>query len=295
MYQCCGGTLGCLVKDNSGHYYILSNKHVIAENANIGDPIVQPSLIDNACQIGNNTVAHLTAWAPLSTNGTNAIDAAIAEIVEGQVRKDGYIDSVGLISNQVVQPTIGLKVLKVGRTTGLTRGEIVGIGEVTVTYNTSCGSNSTYDALFSQQIVIKSSSNKAFASNGDSGSLILSDTDTPAPVGLLFSGGQDYTYANPINKVLKYFNVSIVGKESNVVCTPLVDHAFDQALSVKEVCLPVFYTYKGFRGCYVTKRGDSYILVVNVKKGTIEAFSDVSRNVLGLEVDMVEGEDVVAL
>jgi hypothetical protein len=294
--QCCGGTLGCLVKDTNGRYYILSNKHVIAENASVGDPIVQPGLLDNACQSGDNVVANLTAWAPIKTDETNTIDAAIAEIVNGQVRTDGYIDSVGLISSQVVQPTIGLRVLKVGRTTGLTRGEVVGIGEVIVTYTKSCGSSETYDALFSQQIVIKSSSADAFSASGDSGSLVLSDTNPPAPVGLLFAGGNDYTHANPIGKVLRYFNVTVVGKDvTTVPRTAMTDHSLDQALSAKDVCLPVFSAYKGFRGCYVTRRGDSYVLVVNVKKGNIEAFSDVSRNVLGLEVDMVESEDVVAL
>ena len=44
---CCGGTLGSLVT-RGGTQYILSNNHVLAKSdtAAMGDPIVQPGLID---------------------------------------------------------------------------------------------------------------------------------------------------------------------------------------------------------------------------------------------------------
>ena len=48
---CCGGTLGALVTDAGGNYYILSNNHVIARfgAASIGEPIHHPALIDTGC------------------------------------------------------------------------------------------------------------------------------------------------------------------------------------------------------------------------------------------------------
>ena len=49
--DCCGGTLGALVRDQTGSQYILSNNHVLAESdqASVGDTIVQPALIDRNC------------------------------------------------------------------------------------------------------------------------------------------------------------------------------------------------------------------------------------------------------
>ena len=42
--DCCSGTLGALIQDNSGKQYLLSNNHVLArsDHATVGDAIVQP-------------------------------------------------------------------------------------------------------------------------------------------------------------------------------------------------------------------------------------------------------------
>jgi len=91
---CCGGTLGSLVTDGSKQY-ILSNFHVFAADvdsggnnlvAQVGDPIIQPGLIDVGCTQENaQNVATLYDWADPLT-GTN-IDAAIAEVTPGMVRR----------------------------------------------------------------------------------------------------------------------------------------------------------------------------------------------------------------
>ena len=83
IVDCCSGTLGSLIQDDSGKQYLLSNNHVLArsDHASVGDAIVQPGLIDNNCTPsgegpGAQPVAALTGWLPLNAKATNA-DVAI--------------------------------------------------------------------------------------------------------------------------------------------------------------------------------------------------------------------------
>ena len=66
VVDCCGGTLGSLVKDSSGNQYILSNNHVLAhsDQAKPGEMVIQPGLIDNdpACT-PRNRAATKRRWA----------------------------------------------------------------------------------------------------------------------------------------------------------------------------------------------------------------------------------------
>jgi len=87
---CCSGTLGSLVS-RAGTLYILSNNHVLnkSDQGAANDPISQPGLADSNCgQSGIRTVANMTQAAPLKTSN---VDAAIAQIVSGQVDTSGTI------------------------------------------------------------------------------------------------------------------------------------------------------------------------------------------------------------
>ena len=95
--DCCGGTLGALLRDENGGQYILSNNHVLAESdqAKIGDTIVQPALIDRNCdQNAGRPVASLRYVVPLATTETN-VDAALAEVNAGTVDPTGAILQFG--------------------------------------------------------------------------------------------------------------------------------------------------------------------------------------------------------
>ena len=75
IVDCCGGTLGSLIQDNSGQQYLLSVNHVLArsDQASVGDIIIQPGLIDDNCapygQLAAKTVpvGVLTGWLALSS------------------------------------------------------------------------------------------------------------------------------------------------------------------------------------------------------------------------------------
>jgi len=210
---CCSGTLGALVRKGST-YYILSNNHILARTnmGEIGEEISQPGLIDYNC-VASQMVAYLSDFEPISfaRRTTNVVDAAIAEIVPGEVRMDGDILDVGQISSSTVPPTIGLAIQKSGRTTGYTLGEIAAIDvTVSVKYSSRCGSRRGRKATFVNQILIN---NAGFSAGGDSGSLVLDRASPPHAVGLLFAGSETATICNPIDDVLDALGISLVGMD----------------------------------------------------------------------------------
>jgi len=220
---CCGGTLGSLVT-RSGVKYILSNFHVFAADvvaggnnlkAGVGDPIIQPGLIDVGCNANNaQNVAVLDSWMdPL--NYTN-VDAAIAQIgvpgMVNMVKEEGSILEIGTISDATVAAFLNQAVKKSGRTTGLTRSKVSGLNAtVNVAYDDECAGGARGTATFTGQIMIANRASK-FLAGGDSGSLLVEDVATnPRAVGLLFAGSSSVAVANPINEVLDKLNVSMVG------------------------------------------------------------------------------------
>jgi hypothetical protein len=201
---CCSGTLGSLVQDTSGVKYILSNNHVLArgDQAVAGEDISQPGLIDNNCQIPP-IVADFTVAPHLGGN----VDAAIAQLRTGQMDATGFIEDIGVPSNVVRNPAVGLGVAKSGRTTGFQTGTVSSINSsVTVRYTTTCGSNKGFNVSYTNQVVINSTT---FSAGGDSGSLIVTNDSCHQPVALLFAGSSSSTIGNPIGEVLSKVGTSL--------------------------------------------------------------------------------------
>jgi hypothetical protein len=218
---CCGGTLGSLVT-GGGKQYILSNSHVFAGDvvsggngrvSTIGDDIIQPGLIDVNCSAaGAQVVADLSTGSTLfPPNSTPNIDAALAEVRAGMVRTDGSILEIGVLSHNTVAASVGQAVKKSGRTTGLTRSTITGLNAtISVGYSDECA-GSSFTKTFTGQIIIRNRSSR-FLNSGDSGSLMVEDVATnPRAVGLLYAGSSTTAVAQPINSVLSFFGVTMVG------------------------------------------------------------------------------------
>ena len=226
---CCSGTLGSLVS-RGGDLYILSNNHVLnkSDQGAPGDPISQPGLADTNCGTKQNTiVANLTQAASL--NSTTNVDAAIAQVVQGQVDQAGSILDLAAPgqaappSATIAAPAVGMAVAKSGDATGLTCSSIDVINlSVHVDYTTQCQGGTTFGVLFTNQISIKGG---AFSNNGDSGSLVVT-SDTARPVGLLYAGSSSGTVANPIRDVFNQLKDSggnipqIVGAADHAVACP---------------------------------------------------------------------------
>src|SRR5262245_51053752 len=178
---CCAGTLGALVKDNQNTLYILSNNHVLglSGQANPGDDISQPGLIENGCRT-QPIVADFTTAPQL---GPSNVDAAIAQLqlgIPNQMDTSGFIEDIGIPCSTVRSPFVGLSVAKSGRTTGSTTGTIASTDtDVSVQYQASCGQGRKFLVRYNNQVLINSST---FSAGGDSGSLIVTNDPSHQPV-----------------------------------------------------------------------------------------------------------------
>jgi len=220
------GTLGMWVMKD-GKPMILSNNHILAaeNNANIGDPILQPGIYDHGNS--DDVIAHLHSFKEIYFDGgVNFVDAALAwatpEFVDDRVLEIGEVVNTR-------KAFLGMKVQKYGRTTGHTIDEIRQT-DVTVKVDYGNGRN----ALFVNQLMAG-----AMCAGGDSGSLVTTYTEVAPPkecwlnnlfnrsadtllskstlnvkmyhtprtvneraVGLLFAGSQDTTVINQIQDVI---------------------------------------------------------------------------------------------
>ncbi len=195
------GTLGLIAKHRkTGRTVAVSCSHVLAQagQAKLGDGITQPGRIDG----GGDQIAALLDFVPLKTSGSNQIDAAVAVLDESIANAPGRVPGVGaftLTNTEALAP--GQKVKKLGRTTGLTEGEITvtELDDLVVDYDIG-------SIVFDDQIEIKGLPNTPFSQPGDSGSLVIDEAMTA--IGMVFSGnpfandGAGVSYANPLPKVI---------------------------------------------------------------------------------------------
>jgi hypothetical protein len=186
--------------------------------AGIGDPIIQPGLVDTSTctSSGARTVANLSAFYNLESGPQPKIDAAIAQVVPGDVDPAGTILYLGasVDANGVPVPgaphagsgvtaSLSMPVAKSGRSTGLTCSTVLAVfvNVNAVQYQKGCGTGTTFSVNYTNQVDIAGGS---FSSGGDSGSLIVS-ADTADPVALLYAGSDLDTVGNPVADVLKFF------------------------------------------------------------------------------------------
>jgi hypothetical protein len=236
-YKISAGTFGAVVKDrNTGERLILSNNHILANSsdgidnrASIGDPVLQPGSYDGGTE--KDRIATLIRFSPLlrtyqesecpvavglarigsrllnlfrpnyrmvlvkQNRSDNLIDAALArpdspDLIEDEILEIGRVEGA---SNS----SVGDKVLKSGRSSGLTSGTVTAIG-VTLQVELS----GKEKGWFSDQVVTDMVSRP-----GDSGSLVVNQKKQA--VGLLFAGSEKYTVFNRIQNVLDRLNIRL--------------------------------------------------------------------------------------
>ncbi len=207
--ECLPGTIGCLV-ERAGVRYALSANHVLArQNQGVpGEVIVQPSRPDGAADCSalapSDWVAELSEFQPVVYDRTtpNLMDAAIARVnvpATGATPAGFY----GLPGRQPVDAEVGLKVQKLGRTTGLTTGRIKAVN-ATVKIAFPSGK-----ALFVHQLL----TSKLFGDFGDSGSLVVTNDAGANAVGIVIGGNaKGVAIVTPIGPILARFGATIVGR-----------------------------------------------------------------------------------
>jgi hypothetical protein len=208
------GTLGCFVRLSNGNIGMLSNNHVVA-GENQGqrgkDAILQQG---GGARTSTFDAAELTDFVDLTNSPVgatpalsnviwNEVDAGVAELRSTVGHQQAYLPV-----RIVIDPTggsiaqLGEKVHKVGRTTGLTYGEVAQIA-VQVSVNYAPGLCWLRDCM-----LIEGLNGTTFADHGDSGSAIVRDDDG-AVLGLLFAGTDSQTYACGIDNILSKLNCTM--------------------------------------------------------------------------------------
>ena len=198
--ECVAGSVGAIVI-KGGNRHILSNNHVLARMnaASIGERVNQPGRYDGkpAC-VQTSQCGTLSGFVAINfSGGNNTVDCATALLTVPSTCS--MVSNLYTPSSTVVNPSVGLAVKKVGRTSGLTTGTIAGIN---VTVNVNYGSPGV--ARFVNQIYVASN----FIRSGDSGSMMVTQSGNN-PVGLNFAGGSGASFANPIGPVLQQLGASV--------------------------------------------------------------------------------------
>ena len=207
-YQITAGTFGAVVKDvETGETLLLSNNHVLANLTNgfdgraaPGDPILHPGAYDHGTQ-PDDIIGYLERFVPLNSVveknlegfNHNLVDCAVARPVEPDCI-DHIILDVGEVKG-VKEAELNMKVVKSGRTTGVTSGKIKALNSM---IKVKMGDNRL--AFFDDQIISDS-----ISESGDSGSLAL-DRDNNA-IGLLFAGSDRASVYNRITNVLESLRI----------------------------------------------------------------------------------------
>jgi len=222
-YRVTAGTLGAVVKDRkTSEWLVLSNNHVLANGtdgrdgrAQVGDPILQPGPHDGG-DLERDRFGSLARFIPLRRpprrtpwwrwllgggpgdappQEANRVDAALAK-PDDPADLSPEIMGVGRLQG-VARAEPGLQVMKSGRTTALTSGEVQAVHVTMVVYLSDAE-----PVWFEEQILTT-----PMVEGGDSGALLLSDRRA---VGLLFAGSDRASLANPIGAVLDGLGVDLV-------------------------------------------------------------------------------------
>ena len=214
---CCAGTLGSLIQSGSKQY-ILSNYHVLeadivnggnGRTAASGDPVIQPGLIDINCNA--DSAQHVATLSVKQRPAEPQRRCRRRRGASGHGQQRASWRSARSAAAPLLR-SINQDVKKSGRTTGLTRSKVTGLNAtISVQYENECAGGVAFTKTFTGQIVIDNKRSR-FLGGGDSGSLMVEDTDTnPRAIGLLFAGSSRTAIANPIGDVLSFLNASMVG------------------------------------------------------------------------------------
>jgi hypothetical protein len=200
-FKVTAGTFGALVRHNQ-QLEVLSNSHVLARSgkARRGDPILSPAKADGG-KSPMDVVARLSRFKKFVTGGAfvNVADCAVVKPVA--TRLDDFrsnIPGVG-VPRGTIAPKRGMKIVKVGRTTGKTVGVVHDIHFRVVFPYEGVGRVGFLDQVLCSR----------YSAPGDSGSLVL-DRRTKRAVGLHFASATEGSVFSPIGNVLEALGVTLV-------------------------------------------------------------------------------------
>ena len=185
---------------DAGQVVRVSNQHVYgrSENAEVGEPIVQPSPMDGD---SNGTVGEYVGGSLLE-DGSPA-DAAVRSVSESERRSQRAYMPHGVGPMKVKNGSVmrGDSVQKTGRTTGLTDGRVTATN---ATVDVSYGD--AHENVRRRDVLVTTAQSKG----GDSGAPLLTKPDSgrPALIGHVFSGSQRVSIADKLGNIEEQLGVT---------------------------------------------------------------------------------------
>lgn len=214
----CAGTLGALVQLADGTLCGLTNNHVTGgcNHTELRMHILCPAPMDAdpdmpaPAAIGRHrSFVTLGSGDPRQVQ-LQEVDGALFEITlpdaVSSMQGDGAFDTPAITA----APVGRMRVKKVGRTTGLTLGEVEGVfaTPLVIPYEGERFRSSVY---FHNAWLVRGDAGDPFSLPGDSGSLVVTE-DGSAAVGLVFAGttGGEASFIIPIDTVLNSLGATLV-------------------------------------------------------------------------------------
>jgi hypothetical protein len=209
-YVCCGssvfpancigaGTFGLLARGADGTLFGVTNNHVTGacNNAVPGLPILSPGPADvSDDSFDPFTIGRHTRLLPINDGIPENIDIsqncdasifAISDHARVSSMQGAYFDT----PDEIAEPEAGMRVEKVGRTTGRTTGTIVAESASPVpVFYTVPEYNVRKTVFFSKVYIVQAAADSMFSLPGDSGSLVVAfrDDGSRVAIGLVFAG-----------------------------------------------------------------------------------------------------------
>lgn len=212
------GTLGALVALPDGTICGLTNNHVTGgcNHTQVGMHVLAPAPFDaDPSHPAPLAIGRHHSFVPLASGDPRQVqmqelDVALFGIHElGKITSmqgDGYYDT----PINVIPPVGGMLVKKVGRTTGITHGEIVGVFSTPlgIPYQGDRFKSTVY---FQGAWAIQGTGGDPFSLGGDSGSLVVTE-DGLSAVGLIFAGATNgsTSFMIPIHRALAALGATLV-------------------------------------------------------------------------------------
>ncbi len=210
------GTFGCLVTTDDGILYGLTNNHVTGDcnHTPLGMHILSPAPMDADPNGPAPTgIGRHHSFVPLHSGDPQQVQVQELDVALFSVTDHDQVSSMqgsGVFNTPgaTINPAGRMRVKKIGRTTGLTHGEVVGpwVTSLPIPYKSSRFSSVVH---FTGAWGVRSLDGESFSSPGDSGSLVVTE-DGQHAVGLIFAGAGQVSLMMPIISVMDHLNLALV-------------------------------------------------------------------------------------
>ena len=196
------GTIGCFVRNGNGDIYLLSAADVLGgPDYKLGTAVTQPGPIDGG-QEPDDVVGYFVKYLPLADGASVANLAGLARLKEG-IEFETIIPGIGPIQG-IRDPRVGMSVRKLGRTTGLTTGQITAIGqELSISLPWAMGEERS---LRLRDCIVCS----LMSASGDGGALVVDEEGYA--IGIVVAASQSRTILAPIQEVLDSLDVQLIAR-----------------------------------------------------------------------------------